>query len=139
MFEDALHKFKCGLQLDKNIQITFVGEPAVDTGDPLREFLYLLLSSISRNNSLFCGDETSRVPTHNIVELEKRTYYHVGKMIAVSLIRGGPAPRFFASAVADYIVYGVQKVKPCIEDIPDHLVKEKMIKVQHTTLYNYRL
>ncbi len=60
---------------------------------------------------LLCGDPTSRTLTHNMNELRKKTYKHVGTMMALSIIHGGPAPAFFSIAVADYIVYGTEKVK----------------------------
>ena len=52
-----------------------------------------------------------RVPRHSVIELQKRTYYHVGVIFALSLIHGGPAPQFLSAAIADYIVYGAISVK----------------------------
>lgn len=129
LFADAFHKFRTGIDLNKHLSITFVGEAAVDTGGPLREFLRLLNLSMFRNNTLFCGTETSRVPTHNLVELEKRSYFFIGACIALSFIHGGPPPRCFSSAVADYIVYGIQSVKVTPDDIPDNTMKDKVLKV----------
>ena len=125
VFEDALHRFKSGLDLKKHVCVTFVGE-----GGPLREFLFLLMGQIARNNSLLCGSETKRVPQHNMHELGKRTYYFIGMMIAASLIHSGPAPAFFTGAVADYIVYG--KVKAAPEDVPDNVIREKLRRVCET-------
>ena len=84
VFEEALHRYKAGLNFDKYIKVTFVGEPAADEGGPLREFFNLLMSSISRNSNLFCGEEGSRTPQLNAVELSKKTYIRVGEMIATS-------------------------------------------------------
>ena len=75
LFVDAFHKFRGGIDLNKHLSITFVGEAAVDTGGPLREFLCLLNASMFRCNNLFCGSETLRVPTHNTLELEKRSFF----------------------------------------------------------------
>ena len=83
VFEDALHCFKFGLDVTKHLRVTFVGEPAVDEGDPLRKFLFLLVGKIARNNSLFCGEETNRIPMHNMVELGKRSFYYIGVMLAI--------------------------------------------------------
>ena len=66
-WEDALCRFKAGISVKKYIKVTFVGEPAVDQGGPLREFFHLLLCDIAQNNSLLCGCETSRVPAHNML------------------------------------------------------------------------
>ena len=82
VFEDALHRYKSGLDFKKYLKVTFVGEPAADEGGPPREFFNLLISSISRNTNLFCGDEGNRTPQVNAVELSKQTYSRVGEMIA---------------------------------------------------------
>ena len=98
----------------------------MDDGGPLREFLYRLIVAVSHSDMLFCGAFNSRVPRHNLVELEKRTYFYIGAIIALSLIHGGPGPQFFSPAVADYIVYGVQNVKAGIMDVPEHEMRDKI-------------
>lgn len=129
LFADAFRRFKTGTDLNKYLSITFVGEAGVDTGGPLREFLRLLNASIFSSNSLFCGSAIARVPTHNTIELDKKTYYFVGATMALCFIHGGPPPRCLSSAVADYIVYGIQSVKATPDDIPDNTLKDKMLKV----------
>ena len=87
------------------------------------------MGEISRNNSLFTGDLKFRVPAHNMLELSKKTYRHVGSILALSIVYGGPAPHFLAESVADYIIHGLEKTQCTIHDIPDHIIKEKMAKV----------
>ena len=118
LWQDALHRFNSGMNFTKYIRVTFVGEPAVDDGGPLREFLHLLMVAIANNNQLFQGGEACRVPTPNMVELQKQTYKHVGEMMAVSLIHGGPPPAFIAPSVVDYIIYGIGKVKATVKEAP---------------------
>lgn len=130
VWEDALHQFKHKILPSHHIRVTFLGEPAVDAGGPLREFFCLLMSAIGRNNSLFCGEMSSRIPTHNVLELTKNTYKYVGIMIVSSIVHGGPAPRFFAHCVADYIVFGIDHVKPKLEEVLDLVIKNKLRKVQ---------
>ena len=137
LLEDTLNKFRSGIDLNRGLSILFVGESAVDAGGPLKEFLFLAVSAIANNNSLFCGSETKRVPRHNLVELEKKSYYYIGAIIALSLAHGGPAPQFFTKAVADYIVYGVQNVRATINDIPDENIKEKLQLVFSLIQYLY--
>ena len=123
-----MHKLRNGLDLNKQLKVTFIGEPGVDEGGPLREFLFLLVTSIAQNNTLFHGGPTSRVPMHNVVELERMTYYHVGACLALSIIHGGPAPQFFSPAVASYIAYGAKIVKATVDDVPDEGTREQLIK-----------
>ena len=129
IWEDALDYFRRGIPTSKHLRVTFFGEPAVDAGGPLREFFRLVLGELSRNNSLFCGVKTARAPLHNVIALSKKTFKYVGCMLAASLINGGPAPGFFADFVADYIVYGIDKVKVNVQDVIDPGMKEKLIKV----------
>ena len=100
-------------------------------GGPLREFFHLLVQDISRNSNLFCGEEGNRVPQVNAVELKKQTYLKVGEMLATSLVHRGPAPHLFSEAVADYILYGMKKVRVTVNDVPDHDVRAKLIKVSN--------
>ncbi len=50
-------------------------------------------------------------------------------MLAASIIHGGPAPRFFAHCVADYIVYGIDGAKGRVEEVPNLEIKNKLMKV----------
>ncbi len=129
LWQDALHRFKCGMDFTKYIRVAFVGEPAVDEGGPLREFLHLLMGSIATNNALFSGREECRVPASNLPELDKNTYVHVGEMIAVCLVHGGPAPAFFAPSVADYILHGMQKVRGMVSEVPSLEMGDKLQEV----------
>lgn len=53
----------------------------------------------------------------------------MGKIIALSILHGGPGPVFFSSAVVDYLFGGIATVRPSIEDIPDQQVQDKIRKV----------
>ena len=132
---DFLHKLRNGLDVNKPLKMTFVGEPGVDKGSPFSEFLFLLISAISQNNALFSGDARARVPIHNVVdhELERMTYFHFGACLALSIVNGGPAPQFFSPAVASYIAYGVTTVKATIDDIPDEGIKQQLQKASTCT------
>lgn len=113
VWEDALNRFEAGIKENKYIKVTFVGEPAVDQGGSFFTFCW------ATSHAMFCGSENSRVPVHNMTKFRKRSYYHVGAMIATSIIHGGPAPNFFADAVADYFCYGISGVKATPADIPN--------------------
>ena len=102
LWNDALSKFQSGIDFTKYIKVIFVGEPAVDDGGPLREFLRLLMGVIGANNSLFEGEPLLRVPACNMAGLLNSVYHRIGEMISVSLIHGGPAPTFLAPCVVDY-------------------------------------
>ena len=92
VFEDTLHKLRNGIDISKHLRVTFIGERAIDDGGPMREYMRLPLSSIISNNSLFCGDINSRFLRHNVIELNKKTFFYVGEILSITLIHGGPAP-----------------------------------------------
>ena len=132
VFADAMHYFKNSVNYSKYIRVSFIGEPAVDDGGPLREFLHLLVGEIAQNNSLFAGKEDCRVPVPNMLELAKGTYKYVGSMLAVSLLYGGPAPSFFAPSTAQYIIRGgLDKMQhsASIFEVPENDICLKLQKV----------
>ena len=95
----------------------------------MQEYMPLLLGSVVSNNSLFCGEIDSRFLRHNVIELNKKTYFHVGQILSITLVHGGPAPSFFAQPIADYILYGLDKVKISITDVQNLVIKRRSQKV----------
>ena len=123
LWDDAMSHIK-SLDECKHIRVTFIGEPAVDEGGPLREFLHLLTAEIARKIMISSSVEYKSVPQHSVMELENQTYYAVGKSLALSLMHGGPAPCFLARTVIDYIVYGMAQARPF--DVPDQAIKNSL-------------
>ena len=76
---------------------------------------------------LFCDVDGKRIPRRCVMELQKQTYCLIGKIIAFSLIHGGPAQYFLARPVIDYIVYG--KASPRPSDVPEQHIREALLKV----------
>ena len=83
-----------GFSDTRGLSGTFIGEPAVDDGEPLHEFFRLLMLGIKNDASLFCGSENEKSLTHNVLALRRKKYYCVRKCIALSLSYGGPGPHF---------------------------------------------
>lgn len=50
-------------------------------------------------------------------------YFHVGRMVAVSIVHGGPGPRCFSPSFYQYLVGKVKTIEAPIEDIPDTEVR----------------
>ena len=129
IWTDALRQFKSGINFQKYIRIRFVGDPAVDEGGPMREFLNLLMGAVANNDSLFQGQNEYRVPLPNVSELEKQTYKYIGQMFAVSLLYGGPSPTFLAPSVVNYLVYGLSRVQADVYEVPNAAIQNKLKKV----------
>ena len=118
-----------GFHFNWNVHITFVGEPAVDAGGPCREFFRLIIHEIISNNRLFQGPMHARFPCHNMQELEKGTYKHIGQIISLSLVHDGPGPHCLAPWVVDYILYRLGGVFPIPEQIPNDAIQTTVRKV----------
>ena len=54
----------------KHLQVSFLGEPAVDGGGPRREFLMLLMGTIANNGSILDCPPNRRVLRHNTAAFE---------------------------------------------------------------------
>ena len=50
----------------------------------------LLMNSIKESCSLLDGPPNSRVLRHNTTALREELYFFMGKMIALSIVHGGP-------------------------------------------------
>ena len=112
----------------RGMSVTFVSEAAVDEGGPTREFFRLALTDIAHNNALFAGNVDKRVARHNLLELQRKSYLIVGRLIALSIMYGGNAPHFFARPVAEYLL-GADSPTAAIEDVPDQKVQADLIRV----------
>ena len=94
IWQDALKCFERKFDLRSHVRITFLGEPAVDDGGPRREFFMLLMEALNSQEILLSGDPARRVLKHNTQAFDRGVYHTIGKMIALSIIHGGPAPTF---------------------------------------------
>ena len=67
------------------------------------------------------------VPRHCVMELDKNTYFKVGKLFALSLMHGGPGPTFLAPSVINYMIDGSTKAD--VLDIPEKSIQNSLLKV----------
>ncbi|NXD68095.1 G2E3 ligase, partial [Eolophus roseicapillus] len=93
-----------------------------------RRFFQLLMLHL-QNSSLFEGSSAKNLSL-DFQAVKENLYFEAGKMIAVSLVHGGPSPGFFSQTLFSCLVYGPENVKPALEDVADADVVEtiKMIK-----------
>lgn len=71
-------------------------EGAVDEGGPTREMFRLVLNDI-KDSEMFTGVNKKYISLKWMC-LEKRSYYEAERLIALSLVHGGPAPHFFSDS-----------------------------------------
>ncbi|OPJ83136.1 G2/M phase-specific E3 ubiquitin-protein ligase [Patagioenas fasciata monilis] len=116
----------------KTIEIKFTNgknRSKTDASAPSKHRFFQLLMHHLQNSSLFEGSSAKNLAL-DFQAVEENLYFEAGKMIAVSLVHGGPSPGFFSKTLFDCLVYGPEKVKPALEDVADVDVAQtiKMIK-----------
>ncbi|XP_038146879.1 G2/M phase-specific E3 ubiquitin-protein ligase-like, partial [Cyprinodon tularosa] len=103
-------------------------EEGLDTGGPRREFLTLLMDHL-RNRPIFDGPQERRYLVYNPTAVREDEYYLAGKMIAVSVIHGGPAPHFLSKDLVNHII-GKPSFSATVEDVKDENIGRALHQVQ---------
>ncbi|KAM3918636.1 G2/M phase-specific E3 ubiquitin-protein ligase [Leptodactylus fuscus] len=91
-------------------------------------YLKLLLDSIM-NSSMFEGSERKNLSL-NMNALKDDLYYEAGRMLAIALVHGGPAPSFFSPTLFYCLIYDTHHVQPMLEDVADPNVLQAILKIQ---------
>lgn len=66
--------------------------------------------------------------------LKENLYYEAGKMLAISLVHGGPSPGFFSETLFNCLVYGPENTLPIFDDVSDFEVTQVIFKVKKNLL-----
>ncbi|KAB0790677.1 hypothetical protein PPYR_12030 [Photinus pyralis] len=102
-----------------------IAEGAIDEGGPTREMFRIALQEV-QNSSMFTG-RTQKHLCLSDKHLNKNEYFEVGRLISLSLVHGGPGPRFFCDTLFGLIAN--IKVQPTLEDvIPEIQVELAQLK-----------
>ena len=113
-------------QLQQQIKVQFVGEPAVDEGGPRRELFCIVDRLVS--TILMTGPDGKKTFAHNLIALQNREFFIYGQFVAMSLLQGSSGPKCFLRSVTDYILYkDFAKITPTVDEIPDHSVRNALI------------
>ncbi|KAB0803118.1 hypothetical protein PPYR_00088 [Photinus pyralis] len=103
-----------------------LSEGAIDDGGPTRELFRLVLTYI-KDSPMFVGNRKKL--SLNAVALENKHYFEAGRIIALSLIHGGPAPHFVSDFLFSLIV-GDENTKPTFEDVEED-VRSTLIQLKN--------
>lgn len=109
LIEDAVAYYK-SIQFDAScpLRIIFRGQPAIDSGGVLRQFYSNLFEGLVQGKLLllFEGEEARKVPSYQPQAVMSGMFEMVGKMIAHSLVQGGPGFPCLALPCFYYLVTG---------------------------------
>ena len=130
LLEDALCQFRRhNLDVERRFSVRFLGEPAVDTGGPRREFFRLFLQEMKTTACLFEETQDGLIFAHNVAALSHGDFRIIGKILALSILLGGSPPACFIPPVADEIVYGEVKCSLPTTLISDSDIVDKLLQV----------
>ncbi|XP_071959901.1 G2/M phase-specific E3 ubiquitin-protein ligase-like [Antedon mediterranea] len=119
---------------DSTLNVEFSAEGAVDLGGPTREFLTLCMKSMQEGRC-FIGDE--KLLTRDAEAIAAQDYLLCGRIIATSLVHGGPGPHFIAPILFEAIVNGPEKVHVPLEALPPSEVKESLLQLKNLTVVQF--
>ena len=107
----------------KPIRIVFIGEPAFDTGSPLREFFTLYFDAAARN--IMQGTSSTFTLLHDAKKLSNSDFERFGLLIVLALIHGCPGPRNMQeSLMCAFLDLAIDDGN--IKDIPDFDIQTKL-------------
>ncbi|EDL36787.1 RIKEN cDNA 6030408C04, isoform CRA_c, partial [Mus musculus] len=99
-----------------------------------QEFLSHLMHHLE-NSSVFEGSLAKNLSL-NSQAVKENLYYEVGKMLAISLVHGGPSPGFFSETLFNCLAYGPENTLPTLDDVSDIDVAQIIIKIDSATDLN---
>ncbi|XP_053330819.1 G2/M phase-specific E3 ubiquitin-protein ligase [Spea bombifrons] len=94
----------------------------------LSEYFGLLLDAM-QNSTLFEGSDRKTI-SMDLDALNENFYYEAGRMVAVALVHGGPAPGFFSPTLFYCLVYDPLHVQPVLDDVADSNVLQAIRMIQ---------
>ena len=120
------------LNLKKRVDVNFIGKQGADMGGPTNEFFHSAISCLSKvdpafNVQLFGGQPGHLTPLYGVDAIASGCFEMAGKLIAHSILHGGPGFSGLAPAIVQYLCTGsLDKSKHLvtIEDLYDLGLKE---------------
>ncbi|XP_048036096.1 G2/M phase-specific E3 ubiquitin-protein ligase-like isoform X2 [Megalobrama amblycephala] len=84
---------------------------------------------------IFDGPDNRRFLTFNNAAARDDDYFLAGRMIAVSIVHGGPGPRFLSEMLYDHLT-GRTDINGTVEDITDETMKAALLEISSAASLN---
>ena len=137
LWDDGCEELRRNFNVRKHLKVKFIGEKGEDGGGPKREFFFQIMEAMGNQHMLLGGPKGSCTPKHNVMALQSKQFYLIGKIIALSVLNGGPAPKFFSQPILDYLFYGhVRGTRANALCYPEKEMQEKVLMVS-TEIHYY--
>lgn len=119
----------------KTFNVKFMDEEGVDAGGPQRQMRKLAVREIERG-ILFQGLQNKKTLSYNLNALADGRYQMCGKILALAVVHGDIAPKFFSQVFCDVIAKGPESVRPTLGDVLDDDAKRDIKKLAEATTVN---
>ena len=131
VFNDAMRTmhFLKHEDIEKPFSVSFKSEPGVDNGGLRREFASLFFRGLLKSNMLV-GPDHSKSLAHDGSLLAKRSFLHLGQLLAMTILQGGLGAPCFSKPVVGYILTG-HAVSAGLEDVPEEQLKVALQQVNN--------
>lgn len=132
------------LNFKKHIDVNFIGEQGADMGGPTKEYFLSAISCLSKvdpafNIQLFGGLPGHLIPLYGVDAISSGCFEMSGKLIAHSILHGGPGFFGLAPAIIKYLCTGSlyeSKHLVTVDDLYDLELKQ-ILQEQVRTLSLY--
>ncbi|XP_068697998.1 uncharacterized protein [Montipora foliosa] len=120
------------LDLTKPLNVNFVGEHGADVGGPTKEYFHEAISILSKvdtpyNIQPFGGQDGHLLPLYGVDAISSGCFETAGKLVAHSVLHGGPGMAGLSPVVIKYLVTGsIDEAKELvsIDDLYDPELQE---------------
>ncbi|KAJ8369885.1 hypothetical protein SKAU_G00099130 [Synaphobranchus kaupii] len=111
-------------------EVEFVGEMAADHGGPSREFFRLLMKEVQSTMGIFEGKPGRLFFVYDQADLDQGKFYTAGKLIAWSVLHGGPGIKALDPALFQLLCGQVVDLQHFeYQNLPEREVQDKLQKV----------
>ncbi|XP_073779511.1 G2/M phase-specific E3 ubiquitin-protein ligase-like isoform X2 [Danio rerio] len=86
------------------LRVTFIGEPGIDSGALMKEFLTEMMAGIEAK--FFEGGNSGKNLKYSTTDFQNDNYRTIGEIMAVSITQDGPPPNFFQEWIYNFISSG---------------------------------
>ena len=117
--------FKDGVRF---FSVHFIGEEAVDAGDPFKEYFSVLFDDVANNHLLCSGDNSGFTFLHDFNRLKNGDFKLFGSLVASALLGGCAGSRYFMPCAVSKLL-DEPSTTLNIKDVPDMDIQVKLYSI----------
>ncbi|XP_058631532.1 uncharacterized protein LOC131540548 [Onychostoma macrolepis] len=111
------------------LRVTFIGEPGIDSGALMKEFLTEMMVGIEAK--FFEGGNFGKNLKYSITDFQNDSFRTIGEIMAVSITQDGPPPNFFLEWIYNFLSSGeINKDQLSKADVTDPDLLDLIDKIE---------